>query len=1769
MAVIESNFQGTGALDAALNTANSMGVSFVSSLSQINYSYSEFSYGYPIVGYSSNNKITGYISGAGSFVITGSNLLGDVVTINYLSYRDNYPSSTLELFGSITASSSSTSGSVSTIKYASNTLNFELKGSIPLTDYGTANNFGFTSISYSYNDGTHTVSESYQGKFFSTNGTVSGLVSNALFSMDGQFLKLSGINQSISLFETPSSANNLLGTALSGNDTIKGSGDHQTLYGYDGNDLLISGGLSSTLVGGTGSDTYVVNDSTDQVIENATEGNDQVLSGVSYTLSANVECLTLSGVASINGTGNALDNTLIGNFGRNVLDGAAGNDYLSGGAGADTLIGGLGNDAFVVDSTADSIIELSGEGIDEVQSSISYTLQANLENLTLLGQNLINGVGNSSSNIIKGNAAANTLDGGAGADTLIGGTGNDFYIVDDSGDIIIENTSLRSEIDSVRSTISYTLGNNLERLVLVGSSDIDGYGNSLVNIISGNDRNNTLDGGTGVDTLIGGAGNDTYVVDLIKTGSPQYLKLQDVISDSSGNDTLALRADNLFLSTSQTFTLASGLENLDITQTGSNRINILGNGTDNLIIGNVTDNRIDGGAGADTLSGGQGNDIYVVDNANDLIIEQASQGFDQVLASVSYTLADNLESLTLTGATSINGYGNDLSNSLYGNTANNILTGGTGNDYLDGGMGVDTLIGGLGDDIYVIDSSNELLLLQENDGEGTDEIRITFGNTMGVRTIDLNTVSLAHVENLTVAGDGLFNLIGNNQDNRLIGNAAANTLNGGVGADTMIGGAGNDFYVVDDSVDVIIETSSQPGEIDTVQANSSYTLGNNLERLILAGSSNIDGFGNDLANTIIGNDGNNTLDGGANADTLNGGAGNDTYLVDLINSGASHVLRLQDVVNDTSGTDTLILRTSNLSLSFAQTFTLSSSLENLDIALTGNNLINLVGNSADNIITGNSASNRIDGGAGADTLSGGLGNDTYIVDNANDRIIELSGQGNDQVIANVSYTLADNLESLTLTGVSAINGYGNGQDNSLYGNDASNILSAGAGNDYLDGGAGIDTLIGGTGNDLYVVESAEDKVLEGFGDGTDTVNTGTSYSLSSNIENLTLTGSNSVNGTGNDLDNTISGNSGNNLLDGGQGNDLLVGGNGNDIYMVDSLSDTVIESASAGYDMVRSSISGYSLSANVEELQVLQDSATGYGNDLDNYILGYQQNIDDTGTSDNGGRQTLYGMDGNDFLGGGEGNDVLNGGNGDDVLQGDGGNDTLIGGAGADIAVYSGNLNDYNITVSNGIYTISGSEGTDRLSEVEYLFFGDSQSPIAIQSTLDGVTPLTPLSTVPTYALNALDTGWHWTNPNPGQPLVITYSFMTQVPSYYSGPYTPTGFLAMDAAHQTAVTQVLNMYSSMLNITFVQVSSGGTMQFGSDNQSAYGSAGYAYFPYGAGTNNGLDVGGDVWMANNQWSYSKLGAGEYGLTTLIHEVGHALGLNHPGPYGGNDSGIYLPSAEDNYRFSIMSYNANSDGYYITSSGGYIYNNTVFPMTPSIYDVATLQSIYGAATNNTNSTYTFANQPFLKTIWDGGGTDTISLAGLARASILDLHAGSFSSIDYYTSATASLPSDMTLADVPIGWKLTYTGSNNLSIAYGTVIENAIGSANADTIIGNQYANVFTGGGGADKFVFNDTPTLGISDTITDFVVGTDKLVFENAVFASLGGTGTLAATAFAIGANLTGGLDSSDRLIFDSSHNNLYYDADGSGAGNSLLIAHLNGITTLSATDILII
>jgi serralysin len=690
-------------------------------------------------------------------------------------------------------------------------------------------------------------------------------------------------------------------------NVVRGTGDI-VLKDADGNVVATYDAATSTNLSISGTKLTITPDA---ALEFNTGYSVEFAAGTLADASGN----TLASVTTYNFTtasaevsGTAAANTITGTSGDDIQHGLAGNDTLSGLAGNDTLDGGAGNDV---------------------------------------------------------------LDGGAGADSMTGGLGNDTYVVDDAGDVVTESSSLATEIDTVESSVDYTLGANLEKLVLTGSAE-SGTGNSLNNTLTGNSSANILDGAAGTDKLAGGVGDDEYLVDLklTGTGAKAVASLEDTVTEAAGagEDTIVLRG-TVSLTNASTLVLGANLEQLDASGTDSSLLNLTGNALANTLTGNDAANTLNGGAGADTMIGGSGDDVYLVDNAGDVVTEASSSGDDTVRVSIvgtgSYSLGANLENALLTNTLAFSLVGNALDNQLTGNAAINTLTGDDGDDTLDGGKGADILNGGDGDDMYIVDTLADTI----TDSSGTDTVTANLAK---------GTYVLADgLENLILGGKAAINGTGNADANALTGNNAANRLDGGAGADDMTGGLGNDTYVVDDAGDVVTESSSLATEIDTVESSVDYTLGANLEKLVLTGSAE-SGTGNSLNNTLTGNSSANILDGAAGTDKLAGGAGDDEYLVDLkvTGTGAKAVASLEDTVTEAAGAgeDTIVLR-GTVSLTNASTLVLGANLEQLDASGTGSSLLNLTGNALANTLTGNDAANTLNGGAGADTLSGGDGDD--------------------------------------------------------------------------------------------------------------------------------------------------------------------------------------------------------------------------------------------------------------------------------------------------------------------------------------------------------------------------------------------------------------------------------------------------------------------------------------------------------------------------------------------------------------------------------------------------------------------------------------------------------------------------------------------------------------------------------------------------------------------------------------------------------------------------
>ncbi len=1020
-----------------------------------------------------------------------------------------------------------------------------------------------------------------------------------------------------------------------GNDVLDGGEGNDVLEAGGGDDDLHGGAGSDYLMGGDGLDTYRFNlgDGVDSIQDDARQSNRVVFGAgitadslslgvatgdsllmrvgnsgdavqiVGFGLNSPSEFHTISRFEFADGTvltdaellaggfhlsAPVTGGTMLGTAYTDHIEGSQVDDWIHGRDGNDVLNGGQGDDVLEGEEGDDELD--GGAGNDRLY-------------------------GSAGSNILRGGPGNDLLDSTGIGDQLIGGTGDDSYHLWSASQIIVEDVN--AGIDTVHlaptASLTYQTPDNIENLkiqddfYLDPTMQVNMVGNALDNQLSGSSR---LDGREGSDTLIG-IGDNTFVFgrgyghDTVQTGTQLYARTGfdkieflsdiapvDLMFENHANDLVVkvngttdqLTVESYFVSPSgivDQFVFPDGtvlnfndIESRVHTFVGSmaddtlygtsNDDTIRGLDGNDQILASVGNDILDGGAGNDFLEGGSGNDTYVFGQGSgeDFIDEQGD--------------ASDIDTLQLEGINP----GDITLRATPDFMTEAILTINNSADQL-------TLAGFFAFDALRVDQVQFAdgtvwdynAMLAHTEGvtlEGTEDQDFLYGNV----TDDM--LSGLGGDDILNGGPGHDTLLGGSGADQLTGSTGNDLLDGGTDADVMIGGSGNDIYVVDNVDDAVTEQAGQG--TDAVQSSIDYTLGANLETLALTGSASINGTGNSLNNTLTGN---------SAANILSGGMGNDIYVVGTGDS----VIELSG-----QGTDTV---------QSAVTFTLGANLENL--TLTGLAAINGSGNTLNNILIGNSGANVLSGGTGADAMSGGAGDDTYVVDNAGDTVTENASAGTDTVQSSLTYTLGTNVENLTLTGMTAINGTGNALDNVLTGNSGANVLK------------------GGTGNDTYVVGTG-DSVVENASAGTDTVQSSITWTLGPNLENLTLTGTTAINGTGNTLDNILTGNSRVNVLTGGAGNDTYIVGSG----------DSVVENAGAGTDTVRSSIT-WTLGANLENLTLMGSSAiNGTGNASDNTLAG------------NTAGNVLTGVGGNDTYlysrGGGQDTVIDNAGTADSML---------------------------------------------------------------------------------------------------------------------------------------------------------------------------------------------------------------------------------------------------------------------------------------------------------------------------------------------------------------------------------------------------------------------------------------------------------------------------------------------------------------------------------------
>lgn len=1055
-------------------------------------------------------------------------------------------------------------------------------------------------------------------------------------------------------------AANVENLLLTGSEALNGTGNAlaNQLTGNGAANVLNGGAGSDTLRGGAGNDTYVVESVGDVVVERANEGTDTVQSSISYALGEFVENLTLTGAGLINGTGNALDNVIVGNGVANLLLGGEGNDTLSsgegndrldGGSGADVMLGGYGSDTFVVDSVDDVVVENVGEGSNDlIESSISLTLGANVENLTLTGSAAINGTGNALVNILVGNDAANVLsgganndtlrggggndwldggigydlleggagddylfgdggndrlDGGSGDDTLEGGTGDDTYVVDSSGDVVAELGN--AGIDTVEASVSFVLGSNLEHLTLTGTGAIDGAGNALNNRLLGNSANNSLSGGAGNDVLSGDAG-----ADYLDGGAGN-----DTLTGGTGNDTLSGGAGN----NTYVYRKGDGSDTINgFVDGAANKNNVL-HLTGGITPADVTLRRVDAyllisfAGSSDTITV---NEVFFSAVQGDASVPLQTIRFDD--GTVWTLKAAGEQSNTVTGQA-----GRDII-VVCDTSSDNVLSGGAGDDVLFGGFYNDTYLFNLGDgkdtiaevaiddehvdalvfgagiearDIAVRRVGKDLVLAH---GNGTDQVTIAgwFSST----GTDAQVVNSARVEWVRFADGTVW---GANELQSWV------TVQGTEQNDVLFGWTGND----------VIEALGGDDLLDG---------GRGINHL----------FGDDGNDTLLvaGESHDNLLDGGRGNDTLTGSANSDTY-----------------VFSAGGGQDTLYELASN-----------AGAMDTLFLGGTQPNDVTVTRKGADLVLVYSNGSDQV-------TIKNWF--DTDLVDA---KAVDASRIERVRFEDGTIWDVNDLQGRLVLQGTE--------QGEWLYGWTGDDVIEAGGGNDSLDGSSGVNALFGEGGDDLlFVAEDSRDNFLAG-GRGNDTL----------------------LGGANNDTY----------VFSLGDGHDHLFEGVSNagavDTLILGRISSQEIEVLRVGKDLVLAHSNG----SDQVTIHKWFDSEWATANALQSSRIEWVRFADGVSWSfsDLQARIVVRGTEQADVLSGWVGNDVIDAGAGDDIVDGGSGMNHLFGDAGDDFLSVAGDAHDNLLVGGRGDDLLVGSANSDT-----YLFQrGDGQDVIIESAGVPG-----------------------------------------------------------------------------------------------------------------------------------------------------------------------------------------------------------------------------------------------------------------------------------------------------------------------------------------------------------------------------------------------------------------------------------------------------------------
>lgn len=895
-----------------------------------------------------------------------------------------------------------------------------------------------------------------------------------------------------------------------------GGADNITVNDLSGTDVTnVALHLEATGGGGDGlPDTLTVNGTIGaETITVASSGGTVSVSGLPWTVS----------VAGQEGTSDRLNINAGG--GDDVIDASAlaanrivfavngglGADLFIGSAGADTFTGGDGNDTALLGTGNDVAVWNPGDDNDIVEG------QAGTDTLRFNGANIAETITispNGGRVLFFRDVAAVTMD------------LNDTEVIEfaalGGADTIVVNDLSATDVTKLALDLASTPGG------AAGDAQVDTL------TLSASEGANTikLSGATGALLTVTGLPAGVTISQFETSGTLDRLTLRGL----GGDDNISATG---LIPHFTTLTVDAGAGN-DIVRSNGDGVYVAGDGDDTVFAGLTNSlETLDGGTGVDTLDTTTWGGPYTIN-----LVTGATN-----FSGESFVNFENL----------VTGDGDDT---ITGTAGDNRIETRGGIDTVTGGGGNDTVLLGLGDDSFVwnpgdasdsVDGQggNDTLLFNGASANETFEISAVGSHAQLTRDIGNIVQDLNRIETITLAALGGSDTIRVHD----LSDTQVAQVNLDLGADGaadqsfLDGISGNDTITIVSTAGVVnvsglhlrpaVAISNADATLDTLTVQS------------LNGNDIIDATGlafGVIKLTIDGGAGDDVLTGNSDANTILGGLGNDRVIdrdfvnFDVHDGGDGNDTIDYSQVTFTSGVVTINLATGQTAVNGGNTETIAN-FENATGSQGGETLIGSAGN---NVLDGQGGNDSLDGGAGNDTLTGGAGNDTFFVDRPGDKVFEVAGGGSDTVFASVNYTLQAGQE------VEFLRANAGGAGLKLTGNQFANTVVGGTGDDTLDGGTSGDLLQGGLGDDTYFFENSSDVIDETGGDGIDLVFSSRSLSLVpsvrvlGDVENLTLTGSSDLNGTGNTLANEITGNTGNNGLSGNEGDDTLEGGAGND-----------------------------------------------------------------------------------------------------------------------------------------------------------------------------------------------------------------------------------------------------------------------------------------------------------------------------------------------------------------------------------------------------------------------------------------------------------------------------------------------------------------------------------------------------------------------------------------------------------------------------------------------